>query len=117
MLRALCFSGKPCAACDGGTVAVEAAGGATGEASAAGSRAGGGGGGGGGGSLTDEAEAIFLNFLWRYFPSDSSQRCSTGSMAGTFKNGGRKSMLLSSQATEMAEMHCVCFGAVSIPQN
>ena len=99
MLRALCLSGKPCAcddcdacdACGGWTVGVKVTGvGATpashdftGEASLCG--------GGGGGSLTADAEAIFLNFLWRYFPSDSSQRCSTGSMAGTFEKGEKRS--------------------------
>ena len=99
MLRALCLSGKPCAcdacdACGGWTGGVKVAGGGggtpashdftfTGEASL--------GGGGGGGSLTADAEAIFLNFLWRYFPSDSSQRCSTGSMAGTLGKGEKRS--------------------------
>ena len=100
MLRALCFSGKPwcacgacgdCDACGGGggggggwTCGVKVVGGG-----ATGGDAPLGGGSGGGGSLTADAEAIFLNFLWRYFPSDSSQRCSTGSMAGTFNKGGK----------------------------
>ena len=60
-----------------GGVTVAASPCATGDASR-------GGGGGTGGSATLEADAIFLNFLCRYFPSDSSQRRSTGSMAGTF---------------------------------
>ena len=97
MLRALCFSGKPCVACDGGgggggTVGVEVEGGANPASSHDFSgRVSLGGEDGGGGSLTADAVAIFLNFLWRYFPSDSSQRCSTGSMAGTFKMGEGRS--------------------------
>ena len=100
MLRALCFSGKPCVACDGGggcgggTVGVDVEGGAAPASHEFSGRASlGGGDGGGGGSLGADAVAIFLNFLWRYFPSDSSHRCSTGSMAGIFKLGDKRSFI------------------------
>ena len=45
------------------------------------------GGAGGEGSTCCTAEAIFLNFLCRYVPSDSSHLCSTGSTAGVVLTG------------------------------
>ena len=42
---------------------------------------------GGIGSTNCTADAIFLNFLCKYVPSDSSHLCSTGSTAGVVLTG------------------------------
>ena len=42
---------------------------------------------GGVGSTNCTADAIFLNFLCKYVPSDSSHLCSTGSTAGVVLTG------------------------------